>query len=193
MDITELREAKVTGFYSMPPGSLAGENPDAYRNAMLAAPAGAGTCAYCGTGIRHHVIIQTKDNVTHFIGTDCAEKIGGEIGECARTRMTSGVKALRDARVERENAEWRAVQADLAAARAARAAKFKDVLDFLLLLNSQQQFIDSIWISLHNQLSERPLTERQAQCILKQWFSQTGRRNKTNAKAWDELLERLTT
>ena len=74
----------------MPPASLAEANPDAYNNAWKGAVKGTGTCANCGMGILHHVVIMTPNGEKHFVGQDCAEKIGdSSMREAVKSGLTS--------------------------------------------------------------------------------------------------------
>lgn len=179
-----LANCKVVGYFSLPSLALAEHNPTAYSFAMADAPAGAGTCAHCGTGIHHHVVVQAEDGSRHFVGTSCAEKVGVP-AELLRYRMTSDQKAARDARWVREADVRKAKEEEQAAKRAAaierRKAVFGAVLDALNALGTE------FHRSLASQLSEGSLSYRQAECVCKA-TSDTGRRNKKNSQAWENLL-----
>lgn len=182
-----LTNATVIGFFSLPSPALAEANPTAYNAAMSEAPQGAGSCAHCGTGILHHVVIRV-DGQTAFIGTSCAEKVGSErVRRCVRERLTDAQIAERDAERERKSAERKAVGdaliARVAAERAARAALFTDVLP---VLNAQNTDFHS---SLAAQLVDGPLSDRQAQYVCKAMF---GRYSKRVSEQWDSVYERIT-
>jgi uncharacterized protein (DUF3820 family) len=100
-----LSKATILGFFSMPSPSLAEHNPSAYYNAMADMPRGAGTCAHCGTGIMHHVVVRDENGKTHFIGTQCAEKVGLD-KECLRLKMSREEIAARDAARAEELAKF---------------------------------------------------------------------------------------
>jgi hypothetical protein len=117
-----LQTLSVIGFFSLPPASLAEANPDAYNLAMAGAPAGAGTCAHCGTGILHHVVCRVSDGRTVFIGAQCAERIGGEVSTCSRERLTSEHLTAREAARSVKAVEAQRLHAEHAAKCAAQAA-----------------------------------------------------------------------
>lgn len=72
-----LKNTRIVSFFSLPSQGLAAVNPSAYAAAMAAAPHGAGCCSECGTGILHHVVIESLDGSSRrFIGSDCAMKVG---------------------------------------------------------------------------------------------------------------------
>jgi hypothetical protein len=178
-----LSDAQVIGFFSLPSPSLAEHNPDAYNNAMAQAPAGAGTCANCGTGIRHHVVV-SLDGATHFIGTDCAERIGGEPARCVGARLTSDQLAKRQADQDARRAAFDAEVARLAAIRAERAERFADALAALRAQGSE------FHRSLASQLVEGDLSRRQAEYVCKAVFGP--RQNKRNREAWYALEDAIT-
>lgn len=62
----------------------------------------AGTCDHCGTGIKYLVHIVDGDGVRGVIGTTCATRIGGVVGECARWNITEEERQRRAARWQ----EW---------------------------------------------------------------------------------------
>jgi len=107
----KLTNAKITGFFSMPSPALAEHNPTAYNNAMREMPAGAGTCAHCGTGIRHHVVCVDESGAKFFIGTTCAEKVGLN-REQVRRRMTDEQVAARNKRNAERQAAYESREAD---------------------------------------------------------------------------------
>lgn len=180
-----IRNAEIVGFFSLPPVSLAEHNPAAYESALRDAPAGAGVCSHCGVGIRHHVVIRDAEGVQRFIGTDCAGRVGVE-ADAIRLRLTSAELAERNAK---RAADAAAVQEQLRVAReqrqerlAARAEKVSHVVAIL------RRFGSDFHDSLADQLLEGPLSDRQAYFVCKA-TSETGRRNKRNAKAWDDIYD----
>ena len=177
-----LTNASVVGFFSLPSASLAEHNTEAYNIAMAEAPAGAGTCARCGMGIRHHVIVLVE-GVRRFIGTECALKVGGSVAEAARRLLTSDELAAKYAReaaqIDLQARNW----AKAAKRRAARAEAFKDIL---MALAAQQTDFHS---SLSSQLLSGALSERQAAFACKAMF---GRENKRNSQAWNAVFDRVT-
>lgn len=179
----KLQNARIIGFFSLPSPSLAEANPTAYNLAMAGAPAGAGTCAHCGNGIRHHVVVECE-GVKAFIGTDCAERVGDEpMRRAVKARMTTAELAEMDAKRAAQikaNAEAKARQD---AERAARRAMFPEVFPVL-----EAAPVNMFHKSLAEQLEFGPLTARQAHFVLKAVF---GRRNKRNADAFDALAGKL--
>ena len=180
-----LTTATVVGFFSLPSPSLAEHNPAAYNAAMADAPVGAGSCAHCGTGILHHVIIRLADDSRAFIGTSCAEKVGSErVRQCVRERMTEEQLAERERKAAVRRAENDALVARVAAERAARYEVMRDVID---PLRAQQTDFHA---SLADQLLDGPLSDRQACYAVKAIL---GRETKKNADQWWALYERCTT
>lgn len=179
-----LEIATVTGFFSLPSPSLAEHNPDAYNNAMRNAPEGAGTCAHCGTGILHHVVIRTVDGKTAFIGSQCAQKIGGSVARAASARLTSEQIAERDARQKQIRSEHAAREEQIAQTLRERAEHFADVL--AVLESEPRGIFDTFWQSLARQLREQgKVSPRQAHFICKAVFGP--RQNKKNRDAWETL------
>ena len=181
-----LSSARVVGFFSLPSLWLAEHNPNAYNAAMADAPAGAGSCSHCGTGILHHVIIRDGDGPERFIGTSCALKVGVS-AQLVRLKITTDQLAVIDAQRAADNAEWqrkRQAEADeLAALIAARRESVGDLVDMLRAVGTE------FHSSLASQLETGPLSWRQAGFVAKA-TSATGRRNKKNADAWDDVVER---
>lgn len=177
-----LKNARVIGFFSLPSPDLAEHNPAAYNAAMAGAPAGAGTCAHCGTGIRNHVIVSC-DGETAFIGSTCAEKIGGEVYRCSHERLTSEQVAARDAKRDAENAALRASINRAEAFKAERAIQMADIIRPLTAQGTE------FHASLAQQLVSGPLSFRQATFAVK---TVIGRQTKKNADAWNQLFDRCT-
>ena len=181
-----LKASRIVGFFSLPSPSLAEHNPTAYQIAISEAPAGAGTCAHCGMGILHHVVIEDENGKRHFIGTTCAEKVGCD-PEQIKHRWTDEDKAAWEARrLERQAAydEKRAAYEE--EVRIRRALRLEQVGDIVHLLESLG---GEFYTSLASQLRDGPLSPRQAHYVAKA-TSETGRRNKRNADAWDDILDR---
>jgi hypothetical protein len=182
--MSPLSSARVVGFFSLPSLWLAEHNPNAYNAAMADAPAGAGSCSHCGTGILHHVIIRDGDGPERFIGTSCALKVGVS-PEAVRYRMTSDQLAARDAKRAENQAEWQrkrqAEEDTLAAFIAARRETVGGIVDMLRAVGTE------FHASLASQLETGPLSWRQAGFVA-QATSVTGRRNKKNADAWDDII-----
>lgn len=178
-----LNGAQVVGFFSLPSASLAEHNPDAYNNAMADAPQGAGTCWNCGMGIRHHVVVKTEDGQTHFIGSDCAQRIGDEsVRACVANRLTSTQLYERKAKHDASRAEFYAFEARSAEMIAQRTERFSDVLAALKLQGT------SFHLSLAEQLVRGSLSYKQSNYVLKAVF---GRENKRNSEAYCKLADDL--
>jgi len=188
MQTTPLSTARIIGFFSLPSLALAEHNPSAYSAAMASAPAGAGACSHCGTGILHHVIIKDGNGITRFIGSDCAMKVGIS-REAVQQRLTSDQLAARTAKRAQERQEWQIKrQAEEDAHAALIASRREQVGDLVDLLRSMQSDFHA---SLADQLEVRPLSWCQAGYVAKA-TSATGRRNKKNAAAFDAVQERCT-
>lgn len=179
-----LTNATVTGYFSIPSASLAEVNPTAYTLAMASAPAGSGTCANCGMGIRHHVVIRLEDGQEVFIGCDCASRVGEElIARAVKLRKTTEQLAVLESVREANMAEIARRDALEQTRIAERREKFSDVL---ACLNGSD-----FHRSLAAQIVCRALSERQALFAVKACFV-TGRRNKSNAAQWDAMIDSLT-
>jgi hypothetical protein len=184
----DLATSKVVGFYSLPAPSLAEHNPTAYNNAIADAPKGAGTCQHCGTPIMHHVIIRTADGKVSHVGTSCADKCGVP-RELVKYRMTSEAAELRRVWLaERASEIERKAEAARQEREASIARRAETVGDIVAMLEQCRTEFHS---SLAKQLREHPLSRRQATFVCKA-TSATGRRNKKNAAAWDDILDRCT-
>lgn len=179
---SDLAAASVVGFFSLPSADIAEHNPAAYQAAMADLPAGAGTCSHCGNGIRHHVVIRDASGTERFIGTECALRVGVS-ADAVRYRMTSAQLAERAARDSERDAKRRAEADARAAALAARQDRVGDIIALLRSLGGE------FYTSLAEQLSVAPLTYRQATFVAKA-TSDTGRRNKRNADAYDSIIAR---
>ena len=184
--MNSLSTAHVIGFFSLPSLTIAEHNPDAYNAAMAAAPAGAGSCSHCGTGILHHVVIRDEASRVRFVGSDCAVKVGVPV-DAVKYRMTSDQIAARDAKRAQEIATWQHIQQDKEDARAAIVAARRELVgDLVDMLRNEETDFHS---SLADQLEIRPLSYYQAGFVAKA-TSPTGRRNKKNGEAWDAIIER---
>jgi hypothetical protein len=181
-----LTNAVVVGFFSLPSPSLAEHNPSAYNIAMASAPEGAGSCAHCGTGIIHHVIVRLDDNRRVFVGSSCAEKVGNEkVQRCVRERLTAEqIDANDEARRIKVEARRRAgdeLIARVAQERAVRAEQLKDIIEPLEALGTE------FHSSLASQLRLGSLSPRQAEYAVKGIL---GRYSKRVADQWDDIYER---
>ena len=173
--------AQIIGYWSEPSPAIAEHNPAAYNRLMAEAPAGAFSCAHCGAAIRHHVIVRDDAGKLRCIGSQCADRVGLD-GALVRRRMTTA-----EAKARNDAADARSAAAE--AARAERLARrYELVGDIIELLERQDSDFHK---SLADQLRHGPLSTRQAAYAVKA-ASDTGRRNKKNADAWDDVLWRLT-
>jgi hypothetical protein len=189
----KLKSLRIIGFVSFPSRSLQDANPQAYHGAVadiLNQYPNAGTCAHCGMGIIHNVVVKDSDGITHCIGTDCAERIGAD-PVAVRQRITTEEREARDARMEAERSAYRAEVAARDAALAARKAAFADLLTALRAAEPYNPTRESFSESLANQLEVRPLSDRQAHYAAK-FVTGDNRRTKANAVAWDAIVERVT-
>lgn len=182
MSNLNLENAIVVGFFSLPSPSLAEVNPSAYNNAMAGAPRGAGTCAHCGTGILHHVVIEI-DSARHFVGTDCAMRVGSpSVVRCVRYRMTAEEMAAKDERRKQEAARI----AEASAAHAAKVAERTELLkDVILPLEASG---NDFYCSLAAQLKAGPLSWKQTNHVCKFFY---GRLTKKNDAQWTALAARI--
>lgn len=178
-----LENAQIIGFFSIPSPSLAEHNPEAYNSLVRALPAGAGCCSQCGMGITHHIVIRDEAGQKRFIGSDCAAKIGID-PEAIRYRLTSEQLADREAKRQAWKAEYKALKDAEDAMIAERTERFADVVAMLMAKGTE------FHKSLADQLVRYPLTWKQAGFVAKA-TSATGRRNKANAAAWDEVEARV--
>lgn len=179
----DLKNAQVVGYYSLPSPTLAEHNPAAYNLALQDAPAGAGSCAHCGMGIIHNVIVRSLDGSRSCIGTTCALRVGDEsVRRCVREKLTAEQIAARDAKAAELQAAHVAHEAARKAARAERGAKFLEEGRTLLAQGTD------FHRSLASQMCDGPLSDRQAEYVCKAMF---GRYSKKVAAEWDALSLRL--
>lgn len=178
-----IRSARIVGFFSMPSPSMSEHNPDAYMRLISALPEGAGTCSQCGMGILHHVVIIDENGVRRHVGQDCAAKVGADATQI-KNRLTDEQRAEREAKRAAWNAEAKRIEAEREAIRAERAERFADII---AILNAKGTEFHA---SLARQLIDGPLTWKQAAYAVKA-TSQTGRRNKKNAAAWDAIEQAI--
>ena len=123
-----LSNSRIVDFFSLPSPSMAEHNPVAYCAAMASAPAGAGTCSHCGTGILHHVVIEDASGVRWFIGSDCATKVGFDRRQVS-DRLTHAQLEERQRRVDAT--DWSVFQSGKYAGRAV-ADVFLDDQDYVV-------------------------------------------------------------
>jgi hypothetical protein len=178
-----IRNAQVIGFFSIPSPHIAEHNPELYNNLIRALPAGAGCCSQCGMGITHHIVIRDEDGNKRFIGSDCAAKIGVD-ADSIRYRKTTEEIAAREAKRQAWKAEYKALQDAEEAKIAERTERFADIVAMLLAKDTE------FHKSLADQLVRNPLSWKQAGFVAKA-TSATGRRNKANAAAWDDIEARV--
>lgn len=64
--------------YSIPPASLAAQNPEAYNAALREMPrgVGVGSCRHCGMCLTHNFIIESADGKRSAVGCECVSKAG---------------------------------------------------------------------------------------------------------------------
>lgn len=191
------------GMAKLPSAELAGQNPDAYNNALRDMPklkSGCGTCSNCGMAIMNICIIRNSQGELYGVGTDCVEKTGDRCladpakVALAKLRREQAAK-LRDERRAARAAQWRIdhadeikAKADAEAARkqemadrqAARRELFADLLPTLEASNDFHQ-------SLARQLVFGPLSERQALYVAKAFFH---RETSKNSEAFNKIIDR---
>lgn len=178
-----IRNAQVIGFFSIPSPHLAEHNPEAYNNLVRALPAGAGCCSQCGMGIMHHIVIRDEDGQQRFVGSDCAEKIGVDADSIRYRKTTEEIEA-RNAKRQAWNDKQKALEDAEAAKIAERTERFADIVAMLMAKGTE------FHKSFAEQLVRYPLSWRQAHYVAKA-ISATGRRNKANAAAWDDIEARV--
>lgn len=116
---------RCVGLFSLPSQSLLESNPTAYNNAMAEMPRGlgCGSCKFCGTGIMHNFIIESRDAKRFVVGSDCVAKTG-DAGLRKQTRAAR-LTVVREQRATRRQMARAEREAIWAAERAARAEEFK--------------------------------------------------------------------
>ena len=176
-----LQTARVVGYFSLPSPQLAEVNPTAYNLAMASAPAGAGSCAHCSTGILHHVVVEGAEGEQAFIGTTCALKVGSErIQRCVRERITDQELLSREAK---QAAGLVAYHARVQAENERLAARWLLVADQVLALRAVGSEFHR---SLADQFASGPLSGKQAR------YAVTGlgiRYSKKTAELYWDLIE----
>jgi len=181
-----IKTSKIVSFFSIPNQSLAIHNPSAYHNIMknivIQRGRGVGCCDHCGNGIVHHVVIQDENGKEFFIGTSCAEKIGCDKDQL-RHRLTDKEIADRNFTNAQRQAYWESKENERKAFSAKRAEEFADIISILHSKN------DNFFNSLASQLLEGNLSVSQAYYVCKA-TSETGRKNKKNSEAWEQIEAR---
>jgi hypothetical protein len=99
--------------YSLPSPSLAGQNPEAYNNALRQMPSGigCGTCGCCGMALMHNYIVESSDGLRSAVGSECVRKTGektliSEVELEARKVAKTVRKAGERARAEAAREVW---------------------------------------------------------------------------------------
>ena len=87
---------RFVSVWVMPSKSLAGENPDAWNNALRSAPCAVGSCHHCSAGLTDHYIIADADGTLHAVGSSCVKKISK--GSKKITRLEFDVREAKRAR-----------------------------------------------------------------------------------------------
>lgn len=198
----DLSNAVVVGYFDLPSPQMAESNPDAYNRAWQNAPKGCGLCAHCGTGILHHVVVRV-DGRDHFIGSQCADRVGSEsVRRAVKARKTTeqlnAEQAALDARIADYNARKARLESLRQAMMQARVARYKHVLE---AVGVAVQIVDgkvalaqgtagSFHYDLCKDLIRIGVSQNQSFYLLKAVY---GRCTKKNEAAWyaleDELLE----
>ena len=181
MSSLNLEKAKVIGFFSLPSSSLAESSPEAFNKAWANAPAGAGTCALCGTGILHHIVIEI-DSARYFIGQDCALRVGSpSVVRCTKERMTAEEMTAKEAKETERSAKFAESERLHAAKIEERMASLGDIIKPL------EESNNSFYCSLGAQLRQAPLSEKQANYVCKALI---GRLTKKTDLQWNEMHNR---
>lgn len=102
------------GYAKIPSNELAGQNPDAYNNALRALPvvkAGMGTCAACGMAIMHVFVVKDGNGDCWGVGSSCIEKTGDEalcdpVKVAAAKAQREARRVAREAKRERDRKRW---------------------------------------------------------------------------------------
>jgi len=183
-----LSNAEILGYFSMPTPSLAQHNPAAYERAGASMPKHAGTCSHCGIGIRHHVVIRDAMGRVRFIGTTCAIQVGCDADQ-VRARQTDAERAAIATTREQVQAQRRREQLwYVEQALIRQRIHWEQVGDLVMML---RQSGGEFYRSLADQLQHGSLSHKQAQHVARA-TSATGRRNRFNAEAWDDVVARCT-
>lgn len=190
MNRKDLTTARVVGFFSLPSRALAEHNPLAYQEQMRDLPPHSGQCAYCGTGIIHHVVIRLVDGEELFIGSDCAEKVGNEsVRNSVKLRLTQ--EQIDQKRMEYEERNRIAainVLTERTKSADAMLTFYLENSDLVNILRYQAES-SSFFSSLLGQIYDNQrLSKRQAACVAKHI---AGRRTKKNATEFDSIIARL--
>lgn len=190
-------------------------NPNPYAEIQaLGLKAGAGTCACCGMAITVICVVSDAAGDRWGVGSDCVLKANDKsIGDkakvaiakrrslMARQRNDAKREAQRQAWLdqpckcgralagetnrqfnEREIAQRNAAVASRKAAQAARSEQFKDILEVL-------KHGGSFLVAMAEALIQGPLSERQAECVARNFFPRATAANEAERNA---LLARLT-
>lgn len=68
----------------------------------------AGTCDYCGNGIKNCCVIKSHDNKVFIVGIDCVKKLNRTDNKLATEVQRKVAKIARDKRDAKRAAEWKA-------------------------------------------------------------------------------------
>lgn len=98
---------KFKGMVSIPSASMAEQNPEGYRQAMLNVPRGigVGVCANCGQPLVHNCIVESADHKTFVVGSECVEKTGDKsLGDKVQVAVAQQQRDQRRAKAETDRA-----------------------------------------------------------------------------------------
>ena len=167
---------------------------DAIITGFVTNPRGDSTCAHCGMGIKHCVIVRDPETGKEVpIGTTCAERVGID-ADMIRNRETTEQKTKRiereEAQTEKDRAEWERKETEHKKTLIPLRSTIDQLNEIAEQGNVHNQPLECTFLgSLAAQLERRlTLSPRQSEFVCKALVGSTGRRNKKNAKEWDALF-----
>ena len=196
---------RCLGVFQLPSQALAGQNPEAYNNALRMMPRGfgCGTCAFCGIGIMNNYLIRSADGRTFAVGCDCVAKtadgklitkVEAEQRRIERERRRAKAADARQVWADARRAKAQTARAEQDAREAAEAAKREAArgactaanqwLIAALRKNTYSRFCDEIATALETRtVAEMSFTPR-AVAILRDIYSKdAGRRGSKKSLA----------
>jgi hypothetical protein len=174
------RPPEILGFFTMPSTTLAVHNPDAHAAAMERMPKKSGTCAHCGVGIQSHVVVRDELEKVRFLCSECSVALGCDPDQVRDRQTDAEKKAFGD---ERKKISYVWMEKILAR----RRRRWELIGELVEILRNNPTVDYYYWLA--KQLEHGPLTAKQARQVARA-TSATGRRNRFNAAAWDEIEKR---
>lgn len=107
---------EYVGFIELPSSSFGSHNPSAYNTLLAQAHTEAsdygvtlGSCNHCGTGLRHHCVIEDSRGKTFVVGNVCVQKTGDQyLGNKTKIAASKMAKIVRERNKKMKEEIWMA-------------------------------------------------------------------------------------